>query len=70
MRGLLPWCAGLVMLVGLPVSGRAAEWAVRSEPAAQGGRDRCVLESERRTVFDGYQDTWAQIVVDDAAVRV
>lgn len=71
MLRYLSWCVGLAMLaVGLPASGQAEEWTVRPEPAAQGGRDRCVLESERHTVFDGYQDTWAQIVVDAAAVRV
>jgi len=29
-----------------------------------------VVESEQQAVFDGYQRTWAQIVVDDKSVRV
>lgn len=56
--------------VGLPGAARAAAWSVRSVPSATGGGVRCVLQSERQTVFDGYQDTWAQILVDDSAVRV
>jgi len=71
MRGVLPWCLGLAVLaLGLPAPGRAAEWTVRPLPGVPGGRERCVLESERQPVSDGYQDTWAQIVVDEAAVRV
>jgi hypothetical protein len=48
----------------------AADWTVTSTPADPGKPHRCTLESERQPVFDGYQTTWAQIVVDDKAVRV
>lgn len=47
-----------------------ADWTVRPVPTGPSGADRCVLESERQPVFDGYQNTWVQIAVDDKAVRV
>jgi hypothetical protein len=48
----------------------AAQWTVRAEPAVPGRKAGCVLESERQPLPDGYQDTWAQIVVDREAIRV
>jgi len=72
VSGFALWCAGLawavVALVGPGPA--AAAWSVRPEAAGPRGAARCLLESERQAVFDGYQDTWAQIVVDDATVRV
>jgi hypothetical protein len=46
------------------------EWTVRAAPAAASGADRCVLESPRQPVTDGYQTTWVQMVVDGASVRL
>ncbi len=60
-----------LLALGVPVPPEAgADWTVRPAPTGPGGTSRCVLESERQPVFDGYQTTWAQIAVDDKAVRV
>lgn len=53
---------------GPPEAG--ADWTVQPAPSGPGVVSRCILESERQPMFDGYQTTWAQIVVDDKAVRV
>jgi hypothetical protein len=58
----------LLALLVVPAAETAA-WTLRSVPGA-GTATRCVMESERQPVRDGYQDTWAQIVVDDKSVRV
>jgi hypothetical protein len=42
---------------------------MRAEPGGA-GRVRCVLESERQALPDGYRTTWVQIQVDGKAVRV
>jgi hypothetical protein len=63
----------LLTLLTLSVAARpeaAADWTVRPTRSDPGRPHRCVLESERQPVFDAYQTTWAQIVVDDKAVRV
>lgn len=67
-----PRLAALALLAGTLTIPRdaAAQWAVRAEPAAPGATASCVLESERQPLSDGYQKTWAQIVVDRQAVRV
>lgn len=48
----------------------AAQWTLRVEPATGGSASRCALVSERQEMPDGYQKTWAQIVVDRQVVRV
>jgi hypothetical protein len=59
------------MLGAMVPSGARAEWTAQPEPAAgPGAAVRCVLQSERQPLPDGYQQTWAQILVDDTAVRV
>ncbi len=62
----------LVLLVSVPVALFAAEetWSVRSDPPGPGASPRCVLVSPRQDLHDGYQTTWAQILVDGTAVRV
>ena len=64
--------AALTLLAGMLASppDAAAEWTVRAEPAPPGRKAGCVLESERQTLPDGYQKTWAQIVVDRESIRV
>ncbi|MGH7332365.1 MAG: hypothetical protein ACREKS_06375 [Candidatus Rokuibacteriota bacterium] len=47
-----------------------ADWTVQPAPSDPGGANRCRWNSDRQPMFDGYQTTWAQIVVDDKAVRV
>jgi hypothetical protein len=62
----------LVLLVSVSAALVAAEetWSVRSEPPGPGASARCVLVSPRQDLHDGYQTTWAQILVDGTAVRV
>ena len=71
-RSRWPRLAALALLAGvlaIPPTA-AAQWTVRAEPAASGSKASCVLESERQALPDGYQKTWAQIVVDRERVRV
>jgi len=75
-RSRWPRLAALALLTGTLTGtlasprAAAAQWAVRAEPTAPGATASCVLESERQPLSDGYQKTWAQIVVDRQAVRV
>lgn len=75
-RSRWPRLAALSLAAGmLAIPPRvAAEWAVRPEPPAAGAPAGapagCVMESERQSLPDGYQKTWAQIIVDGKAVRV
>jgi hypothetical protein len=48
----------------------AGQWNLRVEPATSGTAARCAMASDRQEVPDGYQKTWAQIVVDRQVVRV
>ena len=62
---------GLLALSLVAVArGASAEWTARAERTGTGTSVRCVLESERQTLSDGYQTTWAQIAIDDKALRV
>ena len=67
-RSRWPRLAALSLAAGMLATppGVAAEWAVRPEPPTAGA----VMESERQPLPDGYQKTWAQIIVDGKAVRV
>jgi hypothetical protein len=47
-----------------------AQWTLRVEPVTGGTAGRCAMVSERQELPDGYQKTWAQIVVDRQVVRV
>jgi hypothetical protein len=67
------WCVGWVAalaLVALTGSASAEDWSVKSVPRADGSGTRCVLESVRQSLSDGYQDTTAQVTVDDRSVVV
>ena len=48
----------------------AAEWSVKSVPRTDGPGTRCVLESDRQGLSDGYQNTTAQVIVDARSVAV
>ena len=48
----------------------ATGWTLGPAKPATARGAGCVMESGREPVFDGYQETWAQIVVDAATVRV
>jgi hypothetical protein len=48
----------------------AAVWSVRAAPRLDGTGTRCVVESIRQTLPDGYQTTTASVEVDDRSVAV
>jgi hypothetical protein len=48
----------------------AAQWTLSVEPTTGGTAVRCSIVSDRQELPDGYQKTWAQIVVDRQVVRV
>jgi hypothetical protein len=68
-----PWAlAAAALLVGA-LSGSptaAAGWSLRAEPATGGKVPGCSMVSEQQPIPDGYQQTWAQILVDREAIRV
>ena len=57
-----------LMLLGGPAA--AAEWSVKTVPRTDGPGTRCVLESTRQSLPDGYQDTTAYVTVDSRSVVV
>jgi hypothetical protein len=57
-----------LMLLGGPAA--AAEWSVKTVPRTDGPGTRCVLESTRQSLPDGYQDTTAYVTVDSRSVAV
>jgi hypothetical protein len=70
-RGARALGPSLLVVVVLAVPSLAsAQWGLRGEPAAPGTPASCVMVSDREELPDGYQKTWAQILVDPQAVRV
>jgi hypothetical protein len=57
----------LLALAG-PLS--AEEWSVKTVPRTDEPGTRCVLESARQSLSDGYQDTTAYVTVDGRSVAV
>ena len=55
-------------LVGCPAA--ADEWTVKTVPRTDGSGTRCVMESARQSLSDGYQDTTAYVTVDAKSVTV
>lgn len=55
-------------LVGAPAA--ADEWTVKTVPRTDGSGTRCVMESARQSLSDGYQDTTAYVTVDAKSVTV
>jgi hypothetical protein len=75
MRG--SWVSGrcvvravVFALWALGWSASAEEWSVKTVPRTDGSGTRCVLESVRQSLSDGYQDTTAYVTVDDRSVTV
>lgn len=56
-----------LLVVGSPAAG---EWSVKSVPRTDGPGTRCVVESERQALPDGYQATTAYVTVDARSVAV
>ena len=48
----------------------AEEWTVKTVPRTDGPGTRCVMESVRQSLSDGYQDTTAYVTVDARSVTV
>jgi hypothetical protein len=65
-RLVLPAVLALLALGG-PA---AAEWAVKTVPRTDGPGNRCVLESTRQELPDGYQTTTAYVTIDARSVAV
>ena len=55
-------------VVGGPAG--AEEWTVKTVPRTDGSGTRCVMESARQSLSDGYQDTTAYVTVDAKSVTV
>jgi hypothetical protein len=56
-----------LLVVGGPA---AADWSVKSVPRTDGPGTRCVVESDRQGLSDGYQNTIAYVTVDHRSVAV
>ena len=76
MRGC-PWVPGCCAVFAaafalLALGGLAAadDWSVKTVPRPDGTGTRCVLESIRQSLTDGYQDTTAYVTVDGRSVSV
>lgn len=68
-RSRVPGAAILTLtLVGGPAG--AEEWTVKTVPRTDGPGTRCVMESARQSLSDGYQDTTAYVTVDAKSVTV
>jgi hypothetical protein len=48
----------------------AADWVVKPVQDASRQASKCILESEKKEIFDGYQNITFYIVVDGASVAV
>ena len=67
--GRVGWVAALA-LATLTGSASAEDWSVKTVARADGAGTRCVLESARQSLPDGYQDTTAYVTVDERSVTV
>lgn len=62
-------CALVVIMTG-PTNAPAADWAVSTQARTDGAGVRCVVQSARRALPDGYQTTSASITVAPRSVAV
>jgi hypothetical protein len=62
--------AAALALLALGEPAAADDWSVKTVPRTDGVGTRCVLESARKSLPDGYQDTTAYVTVDDRSVAV
>ena len=67
-RGLARAAVLALMALGGPAV--AADWSVKTVPRTDGPGTRCVIESARQSLSDGYQTTAAYVTVDDRSVAV
>jgi hypothetical protein len=62
---------GVVPALVLGMAGvSTADWTLKRVPRADGSGTRCVLESSRESLSDGYQATTALVTIDQRAVAV
>lgn len=62
--------AAVLALVALGGPVVAADWSMRTVPRTDGPGTRCVIESARQSLSDGYQTTTAYVTVDGGSVAV
>jgi hypothetical protein len=62
--------AAVLALLALAQPVAAEEWSVRTVPRTDGPGTRCIIESTRQPLPDGYQDTTAYVTVDGQSVAV
>lgn len=62
--------AAVLALLALGRPAAADEWSVKTVPRPDGPGSRCVVESPREALPDGYQTTTAYITVDSRSVAV
>lgn len=60
----------VLALLALAAPVAAEEWSLKTVPRTDGPGTRCVLESARQSLSDGYQDTMAYVTVDGRSVAV
>jgi hypothetical protein len=66
--GFAPAAALALMALGGPAA--AADWSIKTVPRMDGPGTRCVIESARQSLSDGYQTTTAYVTVDGRSVAV
>jgi hypothetical protein len=62
--------AAVLALMALGGPAAAADWSVKTVPRTDGPGTRCVIESARQSLSDGYQTTTAYVTVDGRSVAV
>lgn len=60
----------LMLLLMVCSSGAFAQWTIQKQTESSGKGPVCIMRTEWRKIFDGYQDTEVQIVVHADAVEV
>jgi len=63
------WLA-VCLAFSLALPAHADGWAVKRVPDPQGGRSRCMLESPRQVIDDGYTMTPVRVRIDARLVQV
>ena len=68
VRGIAVGAVPVAVVAAAPAG--AADWVVKTVPRTEGPGTRCVAESARVTLPDGYQTTTAYLTVDRQSVTV
>ena len=62
--------AAVCALVALAGPAAAEEWSVKTVARTDGSGNRCVIESTRQSLPDGYQTTTAYVTIDARSISV